>query len=116
MKRYDLNYLKEISGGDEEFILDMIQTFVQNTPSELLHLKNLAKEQKWDILGEQAHRFAPGLQFLGLISLRPVINKIEDFSFGKKNLEEVPDLINKLEAECRLVSDELIKDFNLKLQ
>lgn len=112
-KRYNLSYLKEISGGDEEFILDMIQTFIENAPSEISTFKILAKEKNWELLGENAHRFAPSLQFLGLVSLRPVINQIETFSFEKKNLETIPTMIEKLEAECLLVSDELKKDYNL---
>lgn len=113
MKRYNLNYLKEISGGDEEFILDMIQTFVANSPSDLSTIKSLAQDGEWNLVGEHAHRFAPGLQFLGLVYLRPVINQLEDYSFGQKNLELIPALINKLETECNKVSEELKKDFNL---
>jgi HPt (histidine-containing phosphotransfer) domain-containing protein len=112
-KRYNLSYLKEISGGDEEFILDMIQTFIENTPSEIAILRNYTKEKKWDLLGENAHRFAPSLQFLGLASMRPVINQIEDFSFGKKNLDQISALIDILDSECNLVSEELKKDYNL---
>jgi HPt (histidine-containing phosphotransfer) domain-containing protein len=113
MRRYNLSYLNEISGGDEEFILDMIQTFILNSPVEIALLKSLASEKKWDLIGENAHKFAPGLQFLGVIALRPVINQIEEFSFSRKNLEQIPVLIEKLGAECHLVSEELKKDFNL---
>lgn len=112
-KRYNLSYLKEISGGDESFVLDMVQTFIENSPSEIANLKMYASGEKWELLGENAHRFAPSLQFLGLIALRPVINKIEDFSFGKKNLDQIPSLLDILSTECNLVSDELKKDFNL---
>lgn len=113
MRRYNLNYLNEISGGDEEFVLDMIQTFIVNTPIEIASLKSLAAEKKWDMIGENAHKFAPGLQFMGIVSLRPVINQIEEFSFTRKNLEQIPVLIEKLGAECQMVSEELKKDFNL---
>ncbi len=112
-KSYNLSYLKEISGGDEEFILDMIQTFIENTPIEIATLRNYIKEEKWDLLGENAHRFAPSLQFLGLVSLRPVINQIEDFSFNRKNLDQISSLIDKLDTECNLVSEELKNDYNL---
>lgn len=113
MKRYNLNYLNEISGGDQEFVLDMIQTFVSGFSDDISTLKELSKNGQWNLVGEHAHRFAPGLQFLGLVSLRPVINQIENFSFDQKNLELVPALIDKLETECILVSEELKKDFNL---
>ena len=91
----------------------MVQTFIENTPLEIATLRNYAKEEKWDQLGENAHRFAPSLQFLGLVSLRPVINQLEDFSFGRKNLDQISTLLDKLNTECILVSEELKKDFNL---
>ncbi|NJO69987.1 MAG: Hpt domain-containing protein [Bacteroidetes bacterium] len=84
IRRYNLSYLHEISGGDEDFILDMVSTFVNNSPLELSEMNSLADEKKWLVLGEHAHKFAPGLQFLGLVSLRPVINQIEDFAFNMK--------------------------------
>lgn len=113
MRRYNLTYLKEISGGDEDFILDMIQTFVSNAPSDIAHLKKLAAKGDWNELGENAHKFAPGLQFMGIVSLRPVINQIEDFSFARKNLAEIPGLLQKLESECQMVSEELKQDFKI---
>lgn len=113
IRRYDLAYLEEISGGDKDFILDMIQTFVSNAPDELNDLKNIAKNSEWSRLGESAHKFAPGLQFLGLTSLRPVINQIEEFAFEQKKLEFIPELIAKLESQCLQVIDELKKDFNI---
>ncbi len=113
MRNYNLGYLREISGGDEDFVLDMIQTFITNTPAEISTLKNLAMKQSWVTLGEHAHKFAPGLQFIGLVSMRPVINKIEDFSFKKENLEQIVTLIEELDSECQLVSEQLRNDFNL---
>lgn len=113
IRRYNLSYLHEISGGDEDFILDMVSTFVNNSPLELSEMNSLADEKKWQVLGEHAHKFAPGLQFLGLVSLRPVINQIEDFAFNLKNLDQIPGLLDKLIKECNLVSNELKKDFNI---
>lgn len=112
-KRYNLDYLKEISGGDKDFILDMIQTFIENSPGDISTLRELASKKEWEKVRENAHRFAPGLQFLGIVSLRPLINQIEDFSLNRKNTELIPAMIEKLEKECFLVSEELKTDFNL---
>jgi HPt (histidine-containing phosphotransfer) domain-containing protein len=112
-KRYNLSYLNEISGGDKDFILDMIQTFVNNSPSEIADLEHYANSQEWDKLGEYSHKFAPGLQFIGIVSLRPVINQIEEFSFKRKNLDKIPELLLRLKTECLAVCEELRKDFKI---
>lgn len=106
-KSYNLSYLNEISGGDKDFITDMIQTFVNNSPNEIADLEHYAEAGEWDKLGEYAHKFAPGLQFMGVVSLRPVINQIEDFAFKRNNLDKIPELIVRLKAECSQVCDEL---------
>lgn len=112
-KKYNLDYLNEISGGDKDFILDMIQTFFNNTPNEIAELKGLTQNGEWLKVGENAHKFAPSLQFLGLNSLRPIINQIEDYAFAKEHTEMILPLVLKLEAQCMLVLDELKSDFNI---
>lgn len=112
-KRYDLTYLNSISGGDEEFIIDMIQTFIGNAPAEIKEMKRLFEEQSWSKLGENAHRFAPSLQFLGLKNLKKVINQIEENAFGKVDAVQLGANLNKIEDECSVIIEELKKDFNV---
>jgi HPt (histidine-containing phosphotransfer) domain-containing protein len=112
-KRYNLSYLNEISGGDKDFILDMIQTFVNNSPNEITELCHYAESQEWEKLGEYSHKFAPGLQFIGIAPLRPVINQIEDFAFKRKNLDKIPELLLRLKTECSAVCEDLKIDFKI---
>ncbi|NJK97931.1 MAG: hypothetical protein HC905_26175 [Bacteroidales bacterium] len=70
------------------------------------------KKNGW-FLGNMLTNLRQVFSFLGLVSLRPVINQIEDFAFNMKNLDQIPGLLDKLINECNLVSIELKKDFNI---
>ena len=112
-KMYDLEYLNEISGGDKEFINDMINTFVETTPITLAEIKQLADEGKWKELYSVVHRFAPSLQFLGALDMENLVNKVENDAMNQENTDEIPTHIIKIEHFCKRVINSLKEDFNL---
>ncbi|MBN1181263.1 MAG: Hpt domain-containing protein [Bacteroidales bacterium] len=112
-KMYDLEYLNEISGGDMEFINDMVNTFVEMTPVTIAEIKRLADEGKWKELYSVVHRFAPSLQFLGALDMESLVNKVEKDAMNQENTEEIPNHIIKIELFCKRVIDNLKEDFNL---
>jgi HPt (histidine-containing phosphotransfer) domain-containing protein len=112
-KLYKLDYLEEISGGDEDFIKDMIVTFVDNALNDINQIKEFAKQENWQKAGEEAHRFASSLVFLQLDSLKRIAIEIEESGIERKNVTEIPDLIKNLEEGCKQVIYELKTDFKL---
>ena len=112
-KQYNLDYLNSISGGDQDFIKDMLETFVTNVPLELNKIKELVASENWHKAGEDAHRFASSLLYLGLDELRTIATKIEDFGIEKINIDQIPGLLNQLEKGCSQLIIELKEDFNV---
>lgn len=111
-KLYSLNYLKSISGGDEEFIQDMIQTFVNTVPEELLKIKSLIDQENWVKTGETAHKFGSNLLYLELDDLRGIITSIENYGLEMEHTDEIPVLFDKLSKGCSQIIDQLKKDFD----
>lgn len=109
---YALNYLKSISGGDKEFIKDMIITFVETVPEELQKIKTLIEQKNWRKTGENAHKFASNLLYLELDNLKQIINSIENYGLGMEHTDEIPVLFDKLSEGCFKVIDQLKKDFD----
>jgi HPt (histidine-containing phosphotransfer) domain-containing protein len=112
-KKYNLDYLNSISGGDQDFIKDMLETFVTNVPLELKKIRNFVNEENWQKAGEDAHKFASSLLFLGLHDLRAIAIKIEDYGIAKVNIDQIPRLLNQLEDDCSQLIIELKQDFNV---
>jgi HPt (histidine-containing phosphotransfer) domain-containing protein len=112
-KSYNLDYLENISGGDQEFVKDMIQTFIVNAPEDLGKIKKWIENKNWQKVGEDAHRFASSLLFLGLDHLKGVANTIEEMGIKQSDVDSIPGLLEDLEKGCDQIIKELKRDFNV---
>ena len=103
----DLSYLKDISDNDEEFIKDMILSFMENSPLMIDEIKKAAEEKKWSEVGNIAHRIKPSIVFMGMNSIKDVVETIEANGLKGKNVDQIPDLIDRLEVTCKQAYEEL---------
>lgn len=96
----DLSYLKYISENDNEFMGEMISSFIENNPILLSELKTFASESNWIEVGKVAHKIKPTLVLMGINTIKEDIETIE--SNGRKSLEvkTIPTLIEKIDEVC----------------
>ncbi len=106
----DLSYLKDISDNDEEFVKEMIQSFMENSPLMIAQIKQSAAKQDWEEVGKIAHKIKPSIVFMGINSIKDVVETIESNGMKHKNVDQIPDLIKKLEAACIQANEELKKE------
>jgi HPt (histidine-containing phosphotransfer) domain-containing protein len=111
-KRYSLDYLESISGGDKDFMEDMLRTFVQNVPDELENLNRLIQQSNWQKVGEQAHKFGSNLLYLELEDLKKIALKIETFGLEMEHINEIPVLFEELKNGCYAIIEDLKNDFS----
>jgi len=112
-KHYSLEYLGSISGGDDNFILDMVQTFISNVPEELNKIKDYMNQKNWKEAGNKAHKFASNLLLLEIGNLSDIAIEIEENGKDEVNTEIMPELLEKLETGCYQIINELKRDFNV---
>ncbi|HEY4786427.1 MAG TPA: Hpt domain-containing protein [Bacteroidales bacterium] len=112
-KHYSLDYLNSISDGDQDFIKDMLETFVSSVPDELSKMWKLVNAENWQKVGEDAHKFASSLVFLGLNDLKQIATKIEEHGIQQNNVSQIPVLLNELEKGCTQLITELKRDFDV---
>ncbi len=62
----NLNYIKELSGGDEEFEEKMISILKKELPEEILVYKNTIKNKKFKESAEIVHKIKHKISILGL--------------------------------------------------
>jgi HPt (histidine-containing phosphotransfer) domain-containing protein len=105
---YNLAFLKKISGGDEDFIREMITTFNEIAPEFLDKAKSYLDRGMIDALGKETHRFIPGVSFLGAKALEKELMYIEEFTKKNERLDEIPGLLESVEMKIK----ELIACFN----
>lgn len=112
-KLYNLEYLKEISGGDKDFIADMLKDFIENTPSTLLEVKALTNEENWDGLYEVIHRFIPTFDFVGASQINVVLREIECYAKSHTNTSSISQLVEKIEPMIEQLLEEIKNDLKV---
>ncbi len=112
-KIVDLENLRVIAGGDEDFINDMISLFVTQTGDSVKNLKASLAEPDWDKIGKIAHKIVPTFQYMGMPKVSEELRRIEELARAEKNLKELSELIERIEKFYQLAVAEL-KNFELK--
>lgn len=85
----DLSYLKDVSGGNAEFIADMIDIFIAQTPVYVEQLTKAVNEKDWKQIAQLSHKIKPTLAFIGVNSERDVMAQIEDDARNERNYEGI---------------------------
>lgn len=112
-RNYDLNYLKEISGGDESFVFEMVEYFVLNTPETINQLNQFFLNGEFENLSSNAHKFSSNVSFLGAHQLDELLEQIHLNILKNVKMEEIPQMLKVIEENCKVIVMELKEDFNL---
>jgi CheY-like chemotaxis protein len=105
--RFDLTYLRSISNNNEDFVKEMIQTFVQSVPGILSEMQRCVEDKNWEKLSKLAHQIKPSFTLLGVHDLRNTIVFIEENGKNNTNLPELQRVSLDFFKSC----DALIEDF-----
>jgi PAS domain S-box-containing protein len=77
VEQFSLKNLVEMSGGDKEFILSIIQTFLGNVPNYVDQLKLAFDKQDFKQVNRFAHQMKPSIDVFDINDLKKVIRFIE---------------------------------------
>lgn len=108
---YDLSYLRSISNDNEDFIKEMMQTFIQTIPGILQEMKTCLEEKNWERLSKLAHQIKPSFTLMGIHDLHTTILFIEENGKNKTNVAELPKTTQEFIYSCTA----LIADFSKEL-
>lgn len=103
----NLQHLEELSGGNPDFIVEMINVFLNDTPPELSLMLQALEEKDWPRVKGIVHKIKPSIAFMGIKKLEATIFDTEQFASQNKNLEQVPDLVREIDKICNKAFEEL---------
>ncbi len=89
----DLSYLNDIADGNAEFIIDMIDIFMQQTPVYFDQLDKAIQEKDWKVAGDVAHKIKPTLAFMGVEAAK---EQMADVERKARNLDHTEETIKDL--------------------
>jgi HPt (histidine-containing phosphotransfer) domain-containing protein len=108
----DLSYLKKLSNSDDNFVREMIATFIEETPLAIDNLEKHMANKDWKRVSAIAHKIKPSLMFIGLNDLQEPANFIEENAGEETNLDQLPELIAKVKKRC----DEAVKELQEEIK
>lgn len=111
--RFDLQYLREVSGNNEEFIREMIQTFVDTIPNILTDMSRSLETQDWEKVSRLAHQIKPSLTLMGLSGLKDTILFIEEHGKKQTELVKLASKVQGFVEECSGAINDLIHDYSI---
>jgi len=95
----DLTLLHEIADGSDEFIIESIGMFLQQTPGLVNEISNLIAQGDWPNAGTTAHKLKPTLGFFGMLSTQALVQQVEHAcKAGGENPQEITDKFNQVKV------------------
>ncbi|MBX2963198.1 MAG: response regulator [Cyclobacteriaceae bacterium] len=111
---FDLSYLKKVSDNNEEFILEMIQTFVHAIPDSLDKLTESVREADWLKTSRLVHQIKPSLTLMGIHALKDTAVILEEeFKTESEPSEENLSSLEKFVDSLHQTVTGLKKVYNL---
>lgn len=96
----DLTYLREIAKGSNEFIIQMLNIFIEQTPKALIRMEEALKNKDWKTLRLIAHKIKPSITFVGLTKIANDVPLLEEYAAEETHLNEIPALVDKIKSTC----------------
>lgn len=98
--KIDLSYLEDIAGGSNEFIIEMIDMFLEQTPGYCNDIKQGILDKDWKKVSDIAHKIKPTLAFMGSHAAKDTMATIEMDARNLVNLDTIGVTFDKLHGVC----------------
>ncbi len=106
-KTVNLDYLKEMSGGDWELMLEMINIFITEVPEYISRLSNALNAGNWNELEKLAHKSKASALIMGMHKLADDLRDLETDTREGKNIDLYPTYVEKIEQQFIIAAKEL---------
>lgn len=110
---YNLAKVYAICEDDQEFIMQIIQLFVNEVPVDLEKIKEGIDLKNHSFAYSFAHKIKPTLDLLGMENAFDEILQIEKWTNEEGKKKEIIEVYKSLANRIELASNEIKKDFNL---
>jgi two-component system, sensor histidine kinase and response regulator len=102
----DMNALREITGGDEEFERELMETFVSSGDQCLAEILAALRIQDFDTIGKRAHALKGASANIHASGLAAAASSLE-IAARKNSVEEIDGLVRALGDKLKAVNAQL---------
>lgn len=96
---YSLDKLNELSGGDKDFNVSIIEVFLAETPSDMSSLEGAVAAKEFDKIYQHAHKIKPNADLLGIEAALEAVLTIEKHARGDQDIAAIETLTVTVKEE-----------------
>jgi len=105
----DLSYLREMSGDSAEFMIEMLDTLVEQIPLYIEDLQKAVDAQDWKAVSEFAHKVKPTFYYVGREDIRDYVQLIERNAKEGVNIAVIPSALAEIKQEFDVILTQVAK-------
>lgn len=106
-----MDKIREMAGGDEEFIQSVISVFLEEVPEDLGGLETAVGSGNYEQIYQLSHKIKPNVDLLGMEPTRALALEMETMGKNQENLEGIRERFPRLKKDVEQVISELKNDF-----
>ena len=99
----DLSYLREVASDNTEFMIEMIDIFLAQTPGYIDQLTEAIDQKNWSKISDLSHKIKPTMSFMGVESAKDTLGEIELKSRNQVDYEWIAEEYNKLKDVFKIM-------------
>ena len=106
----DLSYLIDITGGENDIMIEMIDIFLSESEVVIQNLSEHYQAGDYQKLGAEAHKLKPTLLYVGLKDLHETTQQLETHSKAGTNQESYEGWISEITSVYASIKGDLQKE------
>ena len=110
-KPYDLTGIRNISRGNNAFVVKLVRLFMEQTPPIVTEIMERYEAGDLATMGALAHKLKPSIDNLGIVDLKEIIREIERAGKSATGNEKLPSHLQQLNHIMHIVVEELHTEF-----
>ncbi|HET6990014.1 MAG TPA: Hpt domain-containing protein, partial [Bacteroidia bacterium] len=104
----DLAYLEKITKGNEQFLLSMIDIFLEQNPEDVNMLRNAVRDADFETIRLISHKIKTSVVFIGLDKhIQSQLAEMEKLGTEAQQLGEIKKLFAEVDHVCGKADQEL---------
>jgi HPt (histidine-containing phosphotransfer) domain-containing protein len=103
----DLRNLYHISGGDNQFVRQMLVSFIETTGKGLSEMQEAIKNLQWETAADLSHKIQPPCRHIGALRLYNILNTIEKAIRKNDYTESVDKMAENALLEFGVISRQI---------
>lgn len=110
--RYNVEKIKEISDNDEDFIISIVNLFIDEVPSDIKQIEEAIAAENYKLIYQYAHKIKPNVDLMGMkVTLAAVLN-LEQHAVAE-NMQGVEENFAVVKTSVSNTVIDLKTDFNI---